>query len=282
VKLLHYNGDELDRLPEGRLAMRIVDLTGDHEDLYFKCLEGWSEEMKEAGQHKENWYRRMASCGLRVKLALTDSGVVAGMIQYGPVERSFVEGHDLSFIYCIWVHGHKEGPGNLQGRGMGSALIEAAEADALALGARGMAAWGIMLPFWMRAAWFRKHGYRRADRDGVAQLLWKPFDAGAEPPRWVRRKKTPTDVPGKVTVTAFVNGWCPAQNLIFERARRASRELGDQVLFEGHHTADPAEFQEWGIVDGLYIDGKKVNSGPPPSYQKIKALMKKRLGKLSR
>ena len=50
---------------------------------------------------------------------------------------------------------------------MGKALLRAAEEDARALGALGMAAWGISLPFWMKASWFRKHGYRKADRQGI-------------------------------------------------------------------------------------------------------------------
>jgi len=47
-----------------------------------------------------------------------------------------------------------------QGRGIGSALLEAAENDARELGAKGMAAWGLWLPFWMKASWFKKHGYK--------------------------------------------------------------------------------------------------------------------------
>ena len=33
-----------------------------------------------------------------------------------------------------------------------------------------MAAWGLALPIWMRASWFKKHGYRKADRRGFATL----------------------------------------------------------------------------------------------------------------
>ncbi len=56
------------------------------------------------------------------------------------------EHRSLYFILCIWVHGHKQGPGNLQKRGMGKALLQAAEDDARDLGAKGIAAWGLWLP----------------------------------------------------------------------------------------------------------------------------------------
>ena len=37
---------------------------------------------------------------------------------------------------------------------------------------------------------------------------------------------------------------------------------------------------EWGISDALFIDGKEVSTGPPPSYESIYKLIAKRLRKL--
>ncbi len=161
--------------------MEIVDLIDEHKASYFLCLEDWSEEMREAGEHKAVWYRKMKDKGLRVKLALDDRGEAGGMIQYVPIEYSTVAGNDLYFINCIWVHGYKEGRGNFQKQGMGKALLQAAEADVKAKGAKGIAAWGIWLPFWMKASWFKKQGYTRTDRNGIAVLLWKPFNEDAIP-----------------------------------------------------------------------------------------------------
>lgn len=197
--------------------MTIVDLNETYLPLYLVCLEDWSDEMKEAGDHKKIWYEKMKEKGLRVKLAIDDSTNVGGMIQYLPVEHSLVEGRDLYFINCIWVHGHKEGRGNFQRRGMGRALLYAAEADAIALGAKGMAAWGLRLPFWMRASWFKKHGYRTVDTMGIQALVWKPFCPDAKPPTWIRKRKNPPLQPDRVTITTLCNGWCPALNLAFER-----------------------------------------------------------------
>ena len=233
----------------------------------------------EAGNHKELWCARMKDKGLRVKLAL-DENRVCGMIQYIPLEYSSVDGRDLYFIQCIWVHGHKKGIGNHQKKGIGKALLHAAEDDARTMGAKGMAAWGISLPIWMKASWYKKQGYTKVDKDGVAVLLWKSFVDDAVPPKWARQKKKAEKMDGRVAVTSFINGWCPAQNIVFERAKRAAAEFGEAVEFQEIHTFDRNVFQEWGISDALFIDGKQVRTGPPPSYKKIKKKIARRVKRL--
>lgn len=260
--------------------MEVIDLSEEHENLFFICLEDWSEEAKGSGPKRKDWYNNMKDRGLRVKLAKDDKGQIGGMIQYMPVEQSFVEGTGSYFIYCIWVHGYKEGRGNFQKKGLGKALLAAAEEDAKNLGAMGIAAWGISLPFWMKASWFKKQGYKKVDKDSVAVLMWKPFSKDARPPKWIRRKKKPGKVKGKVAVTSFVHGWCMAQNLVYERAKRAAVEFGDKVEFQEFNTMDEKVFSEWGITDALFIDGRQVRTGPPPSYDKLKKLIAKRVKKL--
>lgn len=259
--------------------MEIVDLTEKYQDKFFVCLEDWSEEIKEAGNHKELWCEKMKDKGLRVKLALDDDKV-CGMVQYVPVDYSVVQGKDLYFIHCIWVHGYKKGIGNYQKKGIGRALLRAAENDVRSLGAKGIAAWGIKWPFWMKASWYKKQGYTKVDKDGMAVLLWKRFTDDVLPPRWIKQKKKPGKKTGKVTVTSFINGWCTAQNMVFERAKRAAIEFGDKVEFQEIHTFDRDVFLEWGISDALFIDGKQIRTGPPPSFKKIRKKIARKVNKL--
>lgn len=260
--------------------MEVIDLAEENRHLYFCCLEDWSDEITEGIPKKEEWFNKMVKRGLRAKLAVDEVGTVGGMIQYLPAEHSFIEGGGLYFINCIWVHGYDKGRGNLQGKGMGRALVDAAERDAKDRGAKGMAAWGVMFPFWMKASWFKKQGYSNADRTGTAVLLWKAFANDAAPPKWIKKKKVPQSIPGAVTVTSFTNGWCTGQNMTYERAKRAAEELGEKVIFEAVDTSEREALTEWGIADGLFIDGKEVNTGPPPSYDKIVELITKRLKNL--
>ncbi len=224
----------------------------------------------------------MRDRGLRVKLALGADDRPIGMIQYLPIEHSLAVGTDLYMILCIWVHGHKEGAGNRQGGGVGRALLAAAERDTRELGAKGIVAWGVLLPFWMKAGWFKKHGYRQADRIGTRALMWKPFTETAVPPRWIEQGPKPDRIEGKVAVTAFVNGWCPASNIVYERARKAADALGDDVVFESFDTLEQSAMISCGQSDCVYLDGQTLQKGPPPSYDRIFKKMAKRVAKLRR
>ena len=126
----------------------------------------------------------------------------------------------------------------------------------------------------------KRQGYRKIDRDGLRVLLWKPFTKDVDAPKWIRRQKKPEPIPGKVTVTAFLHGWCPGQNIVFERAKRAAASFDDRVVFREVNTFDRQVLLEWGIADALFIDDKEVSTGPPPSYDHIHKLIAKRLRKL--
>jgi GNAT superfamily N-acetyltransferase len=258
--------------------MDVIDLKPEFLDTYLCCLEDYSDEIKEGRSHKQRWYEAMKDRGLRVKLAVGD-GKAVGMIHYVPIEESFAEGRDLYFVHCVWVHGYKEkGVGNWQKKGVGTALLEAAEKDARERGAKGLAAWGLSVPVFMRAAWFKKRGYKKADSLGMMALMWKPFTDDAEAPRWIRMKEKPAGgIKGKVAVDAFVHGWCPAQNMTFERAKRAARELGEAVVFRPVETLDRGVYLSRGISDGVFINGKAVRTGPPPSYDKIRKKIAKKI-----
>ena len=248
--------------------MQIIDLNEKYHSIYFACLEDWSDDIREAGNHKEIWFQKFKDKGLRVKHAVEDDKVF-GMIQYLPIEYSMVEGKELYFINCIWVHGHKQGVGNRQKRGIGTKLLQAAEEDVKSLNVKGMAAWGLALPFWMKASWFKKKGYKKIDKFGIAVLLWKPFTEEAVPPHWIKAKKKPQLAEGKVKVTSFINGWCPAQNMICER-----------VEFQEISTSEKETLIDWGISDALFVDEKEIRTGPPPSYKKIKRIISKRVNRL--
>jgi GNAT superfamily N-acetyltransferase len=262
--------------------MKIIDLNEENKHLYFVCLKCGDNELKDAVHHKELWYNKMKDKGLFVKLAEDDNGRFGGMIQCIPVEYSFAGGKDLYFINCIYILGHKKAGGNFRKKGMGKALIRAAEDDAKARGAKGITAWGVSIPAFMRASWFKKHGYRKVYKKGIMVLLWKPFTEDARPPVWEIKDKDQGFelVPGKVTVTSFINGWCPAMNVIHDRAKKASAEFGDKVIFTEIDTFSKDTMIKYGAVDELFINNTKVKVGPPPSYKKIRRKIARKVRRL--
>jgi hypothetical protein len=80
-----------------------------------------------------------------------------------------------------------------------------------------------------------------------------------------------------VNITAFSSGWCLAQNLVYERAKRAAAEFGDKVAFREIDTSTRDAVAEWGIADAVLVEGKSLQKGPPPSYQKIHKAIAKRV-----
>ncbi len=262
--------------------VQVVDLPDRHLGSYLVCLEDWSSEMDEAGDHKARWYEKAQDQGLRVKLALDHRDRPLGMIQYAPVELSPAQGEGVYMVLCVWVHGYEEGVGDAQGRGIGSALLAAAEEDARALGATGMAAWGLSIPVWMKASWFKKHGYRRVDRTGMRQLVWKPFVPDAPEPHWIDQQPPPAIEADGIEVIAFKNGWCPAANLVYERARRAAEELGTEVHLTTIDTSDRDTMIRCGRSDEVLVGGRPLQRGAPPSYARVRRRIAKELRRRKR
>lgn len=261
--------------------MKIIDITPETESHYFCCLEEWSEDMKEAGDCKQKWYASMKDKGLKVKFAVDDNDVIGGMIQYIPSEYSICEAQNLYVVLCIWVHGHKQGRGNYRKRGMGTALLKAAEEDARQLGANGLVTWGLIIPVFMRASWFKKHGYKAVDKSGIMRLMWKPFNEKALPPKFRRPVHKQVKGEGKVNVTLFRNGWCQSVNITSERAKRACLDFPGKINLQEIDTSGKEGIKEWGITDAFYIDGKEVFTGPPMSYEKVRKKIEKRVRRVS-
>jgi hypothetical protein len=114
----------------------------------------------------------------------------------------------------------------------------------------------------------------------MIELVWKTFTDDAEPPSLLKPKKRPSVTEGKVTVTCFRNGWCPAQNLACERMKRAVSAHAEQVNYIEVDTDCRERLEEWGIADGIYVDGVAIAYGPPPSYEKLHKTILKRLKKI--
>lgn len=69
-------------------------------------------------------------------------------------------------------------------------------------------------------------------------------------------------------------------NIACERAKRASLEFPGKINLQIYDTTDKELVKEWGFNDALFIDGKEVNVGPAPAYEKIRRRIEKRVSKI--
>jgi hypothetical protein len=159
------------------------------------------------------------------------------------------------------------------------ALLKAAEEDAKQLGAKGLVTWGLIIPVFMRASWFKKQGYKVVDKSGIMRLMWKPFDENGVAPKFRKSSKKPEKGEGKVNLTMFRNGWCQSVNITCERAKRAALDFPGKIHLQEFDTTNSDVLREWGITDALFIDGREVMTGPPVSYEKIRKKIEKRVRK---
>jgi hypothetical protein len=249
----------------------IVELNEELKPAFCACLTPDDPALKEAGDMKKEWLARQQPDDFGARVALSPEGIPCGMIQYLPADRSGIEGPGLWFVFCIWIPDRKRNPaGNLRRTGMGRALLAAAEEDVRSRGADGVVAWGTPLPFFMKSSWFKKQGYRLADKKGIMELCWKPFNERALSPFWKNPGWADSDIKqvagSKAKVTAYVNGICPAMNMVHNRFVRAVGEMDGKVVLE---SITPAR------TDAVLINGREFPMGPPPSYKKILKALKR-------
>ena len=260
----------------------IVELEKSDWPAFCACLTPEDATVQEAPAMKERWLETRTHENFGAKLARLSNGAPAGMIQYLPIEESSAEGHDLWFIYCIWIPPKRRHPaGQQRARGIGKALLRAAEEDVRSRGAKGIAAWGGTLPLFMQSKWFKKCGYQACDRQGIMELVWKPFADDAVAPNWARTEErefspdTAARPGGTVSVAAYISGICPAMNAVYHRFARAAEEIGDAVRLETIDMTEPGPDGPRRQIDAVFVNGEEFPMGPPPSYRKIKAALRK-------
>ena len=230
---------------------------------------------------KRKWLEGRNPDNFGAKIAKAEDGKPVGMIQYVPIGESAAMGDKLWFVYCIWIPPRKRNQGRqMRGKGIGKALLEAAENDVRAKGAEGLAVWGTPLPFFMRSSWFRKQGYEPCDKIGIQQLLWKRFTEQAKAPQW-RRNPAPVPTQGsgniKADIVVFSQGICPAMNMTRNRFERAAEVFAPDASFRIIDVSNGDQIREWGRTDAFYLNNKEFPAGPPPSYKKIEKAIKKEI-----
>jgi GNAT superfamily N-acetyltransferase len=250
---------------------------------FFRCLHDERPDDPDVTAIRRRWFDTHVELGLRAKVLITDADEVAGLCQYIPIEHSHYLGRDLMAILCMWVHGYEHHLGNRQGQGYGRMMLEEIEGDSRDCGCKGVVVWGKDFPYWNPISFYLHMGYEKVDQTGNDVFAWKPFTKDAEPPRFLRRRKTGPRHADRVTIVSLFTGWCGGCGFNLE-ARKAAEELGEAVDFIEVDTSDRENMLEWGISSDILIDGESYRpDGPPFTSEDIREhvlnLLKEKTGR---
>jgi len=224
-----------------------------------------SDEIDACASRRLVWLQGMYDRGLRVKVALYDSQPV-GFLYVMPIETCpwGPRGRDLAVIPCLVAQE------KVKGKGVGRALINAAEEEARRQGRKGLVTMAYYHDFWfMPATFFERCGFsktksRKVTAEGEKEYLseeaivWKVWDSSAEPPEFFERNYKFEPVPGKVVVDLFWNTFCQTSAIEAQRVREVVAEFGDRVILREYSADDHVVVSHYGIPRAIFVDGKEI------------------------
>lgn len=270
------------------LSAKIRDMDTTDEYFVSTCTHvGESDEIDNCARRRIAWFHDMHGKGVRVKVA-TLKGNRAGFLYAMPIELCpwGPVGRDLLVIPCLVV------PQKFMVKGVGRALIHAAEEETRRQGRKGLVTIAYYHDFWfMPAPFFEQCGFSQVAKsrsitcEGEKEyldketLLWKILDSSAETPRFLKRNYRFRPVPGKVVIDLFWNTFCQTSNIEAERVRQVADEFKDSVVLHEYCADDRSVLLRHQIPRGIFINGKEIGWGYEAPKQGIREAISEALGR---
>ncbi|MBM3325397.1 MAG: GNAT family N-acetyltransferase [Calditrichaeota bacterium] len=235
-----------------------------------------SSELDAAGQRRLAYIKSMQPKGLKIKTALLNDKLV-GLIYLFPVEHDpwGMQGREIMTFPCLWVT-----MDNWK-RGVGTALLIAAEDEARALKAKGIATIGFYWDFWfMAAGFFEANGYSVVRRQGTQALLWKVWDNLVEPPDFPQPQYYFQPQRGKVVVDLFYNTFCLTSDVEAQHVREVCAAFGDQVVLNEYPADNPAVLRRFYLPRAIFVNGDSAFWGYEAPREDLREAIQKAIESL--
>jgi len=239
-------------------TIEVRDMQPDDEYFVSTCSHvNESDETDACGRRRLAWLQQIRDRGGAAQVALLD-GQHVGFLYCVPIEVAPQGpiGEDLMVIPCLWVLPPAKS------KGVGGALVRAAEEQARRQGAKGIVTVAHYSDFWfMPAAFFEKQGYAAAQRRGQAAVMWKVWDDSAVAPRLLEPKYEFAPAPGKVVVDLFYGTFCQTVDIEAQRVREVAAEFGDAVVLNQYCTDQRDVLLRYERPRGIFVDGQEIGWG---------------------
>jgi L-amino acid N-acyltransferase YncA len=239
----------------------IVDLTPENLEVMRCC--GVTNPAHEGRRAKNCWFRENFKRGLRAKVLVAPDGRQCGYIEYVPGEYAWrgVDARGYLFIHCIWNHFKQ-----YQGKGHGSAMVQAVVRDAAATGMKGVAVVARTRPWLADAALFQRNGFEALDTAPPDYLLLvRKLDAAAPNPSFKTGWEERLAKHGR-GLTIIRSNQCPhIAKFAGEIAESAAKDYGIEpriVELKSHRDAQnaPTPYAVFSILyDGRVIADHQVS-----------------------
>lgn len=227
--------------------------------------------------HRKIWFKEKYSQGFRAKVALFNT-VRAGFLYVMPIEMCpwGPLGEDFLVIPCLNTNEH------YKRKGIGSALLKAAEKEVKTQGKKGIViiAYSWKDDFWfMPAAYFKKCRYQEIKRVAHPSgnfekvMLLKTNDLTVSMPEFLVKNYVYEPIPGKVVIDLF-NTFCQTATIEAERVREVVNEWAGTVILREYSADDGEQFLTHQIPRAIFVNGKEIFWGYEAPREGIRKAIK--------
>jgi hypothetical protein len=131
---------------------------------------------------KIEWYRKQFENGLRIKIAVDESGKQLGFIEFVPAEFAWrpIKAENYLFIQCIMVYSNEN-----RHKGIAGLLIEECEESAINSGKSGVCTITSSGPWMADKSLFAKVGFVPGGNKDRFEIMYKSYNPEADMPEFI-------------------------------------------------------------------------------------------------